>query len=156
MNKILILSIVLITFISSCIRDVGTKQENTIAVKRIDVIQPINQELMDSIHFSKNNRDLLFIVDANCSICIGQFLNELTLLSEMDDMKSVVRKIVMLPTGTAKVTRYYMKQQGLFSPEEFIFFESSKEYNSLIAKYSGYFYEVNDGKFTKMWTPVNN
>lgn len=155
MNRILILSTVLITFISSCIRDVGTKQENTIAVKSIDVIQPIDQQLMDSIHFSKDNRDVLFIVDANCSICIGKFLNELTLIGNMGEMKSIGKKIVLLPPGTTKVTEYYMKQQGLFSPEDFVFFEPQKEYNNIIAKYTGYFYEVSNGKFTKMWTPIN-
>lgn len=127
----------------------------TIAKKSPDIVQVVDQVILDSLSFSSDRKDILFIVNASCSLCISQFLDEVSLIKNFNgsDMEINGTKYVILPEGTAPLIRHYISRQSDFPMSDFNFIELSSKYNVMLCEYSGYFYVYDKGIITGMWTP---
>lgn len=141
--------------ITSCIKH-NTSESNTIATKSEILINPMDQSILDSIAFSTDKIDLLFIVDASCSMCIGHFLEELSMIKETNLHKEslIGNKYVIIPEGTTPLTKWYVSKESSFSISDFFFIELPIKRYQLVNEFNGYFFTFENGIMTESWSPV--
>ena len=65
---------------------------------------------VDSLHLENNDEYLIFLLNTDCSFCIGQFLNFIAYYNKKDVHMPL---IAIIEEGSTEIIKYHMKQTKL-------------------------------------------
>ncbi len=132
---------------SSCKEKENSTEAELPVFEPIETDLPLKKNIADSLAISARGTDYLFVVDADCSLCLSVLFKELDFI----DCEDVSRFIIVASPASEPTIKYYMRETHsdlvdrttiLIGPEVLI---------APLEDFNGNFYKLVDGLCVAGW-----
>lgn len=147
MTKFWLISLFSIILISCNFKSDDKNEGDQAVFDAIDPILPVKEATLDSLSLTDNGTDYLFVVDADCSICVSVLFSEI----EEVDSKNVSKFFIVGPDSSGPLIRHYIHEVSPEILNRVVILNGNEVLTDPLYRYNGNFYKIVNGKCEAAW-----